>query len=137
VTSIQPLTAARMVSAIWLLLAPLVWLGAAVSKMESNEHYNIQLGFATILVLVVIATTVGAFRGRKWARYILLGLSWAAASVWVYSGVSLSTPENFEVLIICIGIGFMLLAGLLHLNPNCDAESGADRSDKQCTNEQS
>jgi hypothetical protein len=39
-TPTQPLTAVRLAGFIWLLLAPLVWLGAALSKMDTAERYN-------------------------------------------------------------------------------------------------
>lgn len=115
-TSKQSLAAVRLAGFIWLLLSPLVWLGAALSKMDTTERYNIQLGLATVVALVAIGAAIGAFRGYVWARYVLLPLSWSTAGFWIYSGISISTSANIGVLPISIGVGFVALAAFIHLD---------------------
>lgn len=115
-TPAQPLTAVRLAGFVWLLLAPLVWLGAALSKMGTTERYNIQLGLATLIALCAVAAGVAAFKSRGWARPVLLSLSWSAAVFWVYSGVALSTRADISVLPIVIGVCFVALAALLHID---------------------
>ena len=115
-TRTQPLTAARLAGFIWLLLAPLVWLGAAVSKMESDESYNIQLGLATVLGIVAIGAAYGAFRNHRWARSVLLALNWSSAAFWIYAGIANSSKMDFDLLPVGIGGCFIVLAALLHLD---------------------
>lgn len=124
----QPLTAVRLAGFIWLLLSPLVWLGAALSKMDTAERYNIQLGLATVVSFVAVSAAFGAFAGRRWARSVLLALSWLAGGLWIYSGLSHSTSADFELLPISIGICFVFLAALLHVDARPDPNSPADHA---------
>ena len=122
-TATQPFTATRLAGFVWLLLAPLVWLGAALSKIDSPERYNIQLGVATVVSIVAMGAAFGAFTDRGWARPVLLALSWSSAALWIYSGFSLSTSADIEVIPISIGGCFVFLAALIHI----DAPSPADQ----------
>lgn len=115
-TDRRQLTAVRLAGFIWLLLAPLVWLGAALSKMDTPERYNVQLGLATVVAVVAISAAIAAFAGRRWARAVLLALSWSAAGVWFYAGLSLFAASDFDVLPIGIGVCFMVLAASLHID---------------------
>ena len=124
----QPLTAVRLAGFIWLLLAPVLWLGAALSKMDTVERYNIQLGLATLVSIVATGAAVGAFADHRWARPLLLALSWSAAGLWIYSGLSLSTSADIYVLPIGIGGCFVLLAASLHVEARPDLNAAADQT---------
>jgi peptidoglycan/LPS O-acetylase OafA/YrhL len=121
-----PLTSTRLAGFVWLLLAPLAWLGAALSKMDTPERYNIQLGVATVISIVAVGAAFGAFSGRGWARLVLLALSWSSAAFWIYAGVSLSTSGDIEVIPIIIGGFFVLLAATLHVDAAPNSSLPAD-----------
>lgn len=84
--------------------------------MDTAARYNVQLGLATVVAVVAIAAAFAAFANRRWARPVLLALSWSAAGIWVYAGLSLSATSNFDVLPIGIGVCFAVLAGSLHID---------------------
>lgn len=127
-TDARPLTAVRLAGFIWLLVAPLVWLGAALSKMDTAERYNVQLGLATVVAVVAISTAIAAFAGRGWARAVLLALSWSAAGIWIYSGLSLSAASDFGVLPMGIGVCFIVLAASLHIDAPSKLDLPGDRT---------
>jgi hypothetical protein len=84
--------------------------------MESAESYNIQLGLATLLAVVAIGAAYGAFRNHRWARSVLLALTWSAAAYWIYGGIANFSKTDFELLPVGIGGCFVVLAALLHLD---------------------
>ena len=126
--STQPLTAVRLAGFVWLVCTPFLWLGAALSKMESVEQYNIQLGVVTVVSVVSVGAAFGAFAGHRWPRPVLLVLSWLAAGLWAYSGITLSTKTDIEFLPIVIGCCFAALAASLHLDGEADPDSPADHA---------
>ena len=74
---------------LWLLSAPFIWLGAALSKMDTLERYNIQLLVASIVSLAAVCAALGAFAGKSWSRTVLFILSCVAAVYWLWMGSSL------------------------------------------------
>lgn len=127
-TGTRPLTAVRLAGFIWMLLAPFVWLGAAFSKMDTAERYNVQLGLATVVTVVAICAAFAAFAGRQWARSVLLALSWSAAGIWIYAGISFSAASDFDVLPIGIGFCFVVLAASIHIDAPSQLDLPGDQT---------
>ena len=94
---------------LWIVIAALFWLGAALSKMETLERYNVQLGVMTGVVVIAVVAALGAFAGYRWSRPLLILLSWAAAAFWLIS------LRSGDVLPILFGCFFASMAVVRHL----------------------
>jgi len=103
----------KAVSVLWLLTAPFLWLGAALSKMDSVERYNLQLAVASAAGVLALVSAYGAFTGRVWARRLLIAITWPAAACWLAAGYSLwAFGYVFPLL---MGVFVALLAASLHV----------------------
>jgi len=108
---------------LWVVAAALHWLGAALSKMDTLERYNVQLGIVTGICVVAIVAALGAFAGYRWPRPVLILLSWSAAAFWLISGYSLL--RSGDVLPILVGCFFASMAAVLHLAERQPSKHGA------------
>lgn len=114
VTTVQHrFTLVQAAGVLWVAAAALLWLGAALSKMDTVGRYNIQLGIATGVCVVASVAAVAAFMGYRWPRVVLILLSWTAAAFWLVSGHPMSKAG--DVLPILIGCFFVAMAIGLHL----------------------
>ena len=109
-----PVNVVQAAGLLWLLSAPVLWLGSALSKMDTLERYNLQLGIFTIVGAMAIAAGLGAFAlaTYRWARLVLILLSWTASAFWMASGYSLF-PEGY-VFPSIVGCCYAAMAFALH-----------------------
>ena len=106
-----PFEVTRIAAVVWLVYAPLQFLGALLSKMDTDERYYLQLGVFTLASALGVLASIKAFSDRPWSRIVLLGLSWASALFWLSSAISLARFGDRAPLF--VGIVFLLLAVLL------------------------
>ena len=54
---------------LWLLATPLLWLGAALSKMDTVDHYNVQLAIVSGICVLAVGAGLGSFsfKAYRWA----------------------------------------------------------------------
>lgn len=89
-----PFSVVKAAGVVWAITAPLLWLGAVLSKMETIERYYVQLSIASFVGIIAISSAIGAFAGRSWARGTLLLLSLAAATFMLSSAYSLYRAQT-------------------------------------------
>lgn len=109
-----PVDAVQGMGLLWLLSTPLIWLGSAISKMETLDRYNVQLAVFCIVCVLAIGACLGsfAFSTYRWARAALILLSWSAAAFWLDSGYHLF--RSGYVLPLVIGFSYSGMALVLH-----------------------
>jgi drug/metabolite transporter (DMT)-like permease len=121
----------RKFGLIWIVLAPCVFLMAAISTVRSETTYNIQLAVFTAVAVIAIILGVAALLRRSWSAVGLRALSWLAAAyffgaatvvlLWPFlpwsqvrtDVASLSLVLMLAVLIAPTGIPFLLMARAL------------------------
>lgn len=114
----------RSIGVTWIVLSPVIFLMAAISTVESNLTYQIQLvAFSTVALAGMIAG-IGALFRHVWAAKSLMILSWIGAVYYLGSATLLllwpfipGTGAKFDFLLIPIvlgvavfGIPFLLMA---------------------------
>jgi hypothetical protein len=87
----SPIKQAALLS---LAVAPLLVLGATLSKMETVERYYMQLSVVVSIELLCVVAAIGALRRHGWAVWLLTALYGLAATFWLYSALELAqVPE--------------------------------------------
>jgi hypothetical protein len=109
-----PVNVVQGAGLLWMLSAPVILLGSALSKMDTPVRYNVQLAVCAGVCALAVAAGFGAFARAtyRWARLVLIALSWAAAAFWLASGYSLF-PMGY-VLPGIIGCCYAAMAFVLH-----------------------
>jgi len=79
----------RKVGAIWIVLAPIGWLMAAISSVKDDTTYQIQLGVFTVGAIAALVFGVAAVFRQAWARLGLVVLSWCAAMLFSGPGLAM------------------------------------------------
>ncbi|NCC03028.1 MAG: hypothetical protein EOM37_03120 [Proteobacteria bacterium] len=60
----------------WILISPIIWLMAALSKYESLTDYYIQLYIISVVAIAGFVAGVATLFKRSWAYLVLKYLSW-------------------------------------------------------------
>jgi hypothetical protein len=109
----------RKIGVIWVVLAPIGWLMAAISSVKDETTYWIQLMVFTVAAGAAIVFGLAAAFRQAWARLGLIVLSWSAALFFVGSGVVVfgmtlqSGPWEMMLMAAsaaCVGVPFALMA---------------------------
>jgi hypothetical protein len=79
----------RKIGAIWIVMAPIGWLMAAISSVKDDTFYQIQLGVFSVAAIAALVFGVAAIFRQAWARLGLVALSWFAALVFGGPGLTL------------------------------------------------
>ena len=108
-----PFEVTRIAAVVWLVYAPLLFVGALLSQMETVERYYLQLGVFTLISIFGVIAGVKAFSNRPSSRIMLLGLSWISALFWFLS--ALYTALIGDLMPVFVGLVFLLLVALLHM----------------------
>jgi hypothetical protein len=108
-----PFELTRIAAVVWFVYAPLLFVGALLSQMETVERYFLQLGVFTLIAMFGVVAGVKAFSNRPWSRITLLGLSWISALFWFLS--ALDTALIGDLMPLLFGLVFLLLVALLHM----------------------
>ena len=109
-----PVNVVQGMGLLWLLSTPLIWLGSAISKMETLERYDVQLAAFSSACALAIVACIGSyfFSTYRWARVALILLSWSAAAFWLVSGYALF--RSGYVLPLVVGFSYVGMAFVLH-----------------------
>jgi hypothetical protein len=114
-SSTDPRRRLRMFGGIWVALAPLLFLMAAISTVRSETTYYIQLAGFSIVALGGLVAGVGALFRCAWAGRFLLVLSWLGAAYFIGSALMLllwpffpDTAAKLNVVILLISLGIAL-----------------------------
>ena len=79
----------RKHGAIWLVAAPVITVMAAISTVQSNVTYWIQLAAFSVVALAGSVAGVGALFQKVWAARCMVVLSWACVTYFLGLGISL------------------------------------------------
>ncbi len=101
----------RTFGTIWIILAPIMWLMAAISTVRSDITYQAQLGVFSILATSSLILGVAAVFHRTWARLGIEVLSWLATIAFLGPGLVLvaagvlskSRGNTWELVFVGIG----------------------------------
>ena len=113
----------RAFGIIWIVLAPVFWVMAAISTVKSDVTYQVQLALFTVAAIAALIYGVGAVLRRAWARIGLLVLSCLAALMFLGSGLTILGIAGFkgqwEIAAVgigtgCFGLPFLAMANHLH-----------------------
>ena len=113
----------RAFGIIWIVLAPVFWLMAAISTVKSDVTYQVQLALFTVAAIAALIYGVAAVLRRAWARIGLLVLSCLAALMFLGSGSAIFGIAGFkgqwEIAAVgigtaCFGLPFLAMARRLH-----------------------
>ena len=113
----------RQIGAIWIVLAPLGWLMAAISSVKDEAYYQLQLAVFTVVASAALVFGVAAMFRRMWARVGLIAVSWFAALMFIGPGLYLfgtallSQPWEIALMgvsIASLGVPFAVMAFRLH-----------------------
>ena len=88
----QPLSSSRRLrkfGIIWIVLAPIVFLMAAISKVKSDATYEIQLLAFSAVAIAAFIVGVAAVLRQRWAAFGLMALSYLAAVFFFGSGIGI------------------------------------------------
>jgi hypothetical protein len=77
-------------AALTLLAAPLLVLGALLSKMDTIERYYTQLWIVGVVAVLCVVAAVGALAQSHLATWLLTVLYGLAAAFWLYSAITLA-----------------------------------------------
>jgi hypothetical protein len=77
-------------AALSLLTAPLLFLGALLSKMDTIERYYTQLWVVGTVALLCVIASIGSLLKQPWAEWLLAVLYGVAAAFWLYSAFELA-----------------------------------------------
>jgi hypothetical protein len=99
----------RAFGIIWIVLAPVLWLMAAISKVKSDVTYQVQLALFTVAAIAALIYGIAAVLRRPWARIGLLVLSCLAVLLFLGPGLVMLGYAVFngqwEVAAIGVGTG--------------------------------
>ena len=104
----------RAFGIIWIALAPIMWLMAAISTVKSDVTYQIQLALFTLAAVSSLILGIAAVLHKVWARLGLAVLSWLATLVFIGPGLAIvgagvfseTKGNTWEFVFIGIGTAF-------------------------------
>jgi len=109
----------------WVILAPLIVLAAAISKIESDATYYAQFAIFSLLGSVALICGVAAIMRLTWGYFGVMALSWLATlyffgaavagmvMVTIHQGTFTVTTLGIGALMGITGVPFLLMA--MHL----------------------
>jgi len=122
----------RKFGVVWIVLSPIIFLMAAISKVKSDTTYEIQLAAFSAFAIAAFVFGVAAMLRHRWAAFGLTVLSSIAALYFFGSGIAIVaiallpgspvTAKTLEVIFLASvaivpGLPFLFMAQhLRHLN---------------------
>jgi hypothetical protein len=108
----------------WIVLAPLIFLAAAISTVKSDVTYQVQLAIFSLIAITALACGIGAAMRHRWGYRGITALSWLATVYFFGSGIVgmvmatiskgfTSTVLVFALIVSVTGVPFLLMA--IHL----------------------
>ena len=79
----------RLFGAVWLFLAPIIFVAASISTVRSDAFYRVQLGAFSLVAIASAFLGVAALFCARWAASGLRVLSWLGAIYFFGSAVLL------------------------------------------------
>lgn len=125
----SPLKPAAVLS---LLAAPMLVLGALLSKMDTMERYYTQLWVVGAVALLCVVASVGSLMRRPWAAWLLTALYGMAASFWLYAAITLALVPGHGassgIALFPAAIGLLCAGFAVSLYLHCSQSAKAARS---------
>lgn len=113
----------RAYGVIWVVLAPIAWLMAAISTVKSDAVYNVQLAVFSLAAICALLLGFGAVFRKSWGRLGLVILSWLASLLFIGPGLTILgggfSAQNVDFAFVglgvaCFGLLFVAMALRLH-----------------------
>jgi hypothetical protein len=92
----------RLIGMIWILISPIIWIMAVISKIESDTEYQIQLVCFSIIAGLGLLAGIASLIKSVWANTVLKYLSWmvfvfftCSSVAMLFQGIMLVIDGNF------------------------------------------
>jgi hypothetical protein len=104
----DPFRELRKFGVMWIVMAPIGWLMAAISTVKDETFYQAQLVVFTLAAAVAVVFGVAAILRQAWARPGLVAVSWFASLVFIAPGLVLLVlslrPMRWEIALMAVSI---------------------------------